>query len=266
MFTTLTLKSMMQLILGLPFFLLTLLPTTTAQLFGSIESGDNLPQLPAIPSQLSAAAHAASSVASVANAEASLMAFQNEIGISSSLPNLSLPDPCGPPSQPVAYSNSLSTCTANVTTNNTDFATPSHYGVSCQYCDGSSGHQIPNITTCKNEMIAICEKLVGFYGAPPTDQWVFGNQGGNCTLAFWLPQGGAPPPSYKRCVDQIFLLIADTCLEPKYNVGTVNLAQTPDMQAFNSTAPAGSYSTGFAVDTGYPSYIMLAQQSSNDYD
>ncbi len=47
--------------------------------------------------------------------------------------------------------------------------------------------------------------MAGFYGLPATDAWVVTpNQSGNCTFGFWLPKGGAPPPSYARCVDQIF--------------------------------------------------------------
>ena len=259
----------MQLLLSLSFFLFALLSTTYASPAGMsalnsvFESPQEVAPLPAIPSQLTGAAHAVSSVAAVAATEASLVAYPNSIGISSGTPNISLPYPCGPANQVAAPANSVSTCKESVAINSTAFANASTYGVGCQYCNTSSSIQVPNITTCENEIISLCYKMAGVYGAPATNDWVFGNAGGKCTLGFWLPEGGASPPSYERCVDQIFLLIANTCLDPKYNLGTVNIAKVPDIQAFNSSAKSGTCSTGFAVDADYPSYIMLAQQSTD---
>lgn len=262
----------MQLLLSLPFFLFALLSTTYASpadisaLDSVFESPQEVPPLPIIPPQLTEAAHAASSVAAVAATEASLVAYQNSIGISSGTPNNSLPNPCDPANQVAAPANSVSTYKESVAITSIAFTNASTYGVSYHYCNTSSSLQVPNITTCENEMISLCYKMAGVYDTPATNDWVFNNAGGNCTLEFWMPKGGASPPSYARCVNQIFLLIANTCLEPKYNLGTVNIAKVPDIQAFNSSAKSGTCSTGFAIDADYPSYIMLAQQSTDVND
>lgn len=71
-----------------------------------------------------------------------------------------------------------------------------------------------------------------------------------------LPEGGAPPPSYDRCYDQIVSPMHGVCGEPKYNAGSVNIQVMPSYVD-------GRMSTGLPVDGKYPSYVMVPQQSYN---
>ncbi len=167
-------------------------------------------------------------------------------------------DPCGPPLQAPLSSETCSTCHKNVTVTNT--TSPLIYGITCS---NDPTREPLNTTGCANAMISICYTMAGFYGLPATDAWVVTpNQSGNCTFGFWLPKGGAPPPSYARCGNQIFGVSAGTCMEPGFNVGSVNLRELPSAGALNVSVKVGEYGTGMPVDGAYPSYVMVAQKRS----
>lgn len=69
-----------------------------------------------------------------------------------------------------------------------------------------------------------------------------------------LPEGGAPPPSYERCYEQIISPMHGACGEPKYNAGSVNIRVMPSYVG-------GKLSMGMAVDENFPSYVMVPQKS-----
>ena len=239
--------------------------------------------LPPVPSQLTVPASAATFAASVASAEATALAIQNTYGISTGAPNDLLPDPCGPPTQASAKANSLSTCHTNVCTKKPN--TSQSYGVTCLPSDSAATSiisQTLDLNACANAMIEICYTMAGSYGPPATDEWVFTNGtttgpqnsigakgGGNCTLGFWLPSGGAAAPSFLRCVDGIFSPLVETCgggaKSVAGNGGSVNLAIMPGFGIASNGEGEGGVNevgitggSGVAVDSGYPSYFVVA--------
>ena len=174
----------------------------------------------------------------------------NEVGISAGSPNNALADPCGPPVQ--AADGGISTCHANVSV--ADTTSQTYYGV---HCLNDKTGEVLQQGSCADALYTICQQISGMWGAKyqTTNEWIWSTTGGNCSFGYWLPEGGAPPPSNDRCTDQIMSPINDACKGPTYNVGTVNLRTLPAADALGRT------SNGSAVDAGYPSYIMVAQQS-----
>ena len=236
--------------------------------------------LPPVPSQITVPASVATYAASIASAQATALSIENNQGISTGTPNDSLPDPCGPPQQVSAPAKSLSTCRTNITTNHT--STPQYYGVTClnESTAPPSITRTLDVNACANAMIEICYTLAGSYGSPATDEWVFTNGtstgpdrsagpegGGNCTVGFWLPSGGAPAPSFLRCVDGIFGPMVGACGGTKqvgYG-GSVNLETLPGFSVASSGDEEGGViavgvagGTGVAVEGGYPSYFFVA--------
>ncbi|KAK4693843.1 hypothetical protein P7C71_g3630, partial [Lecanoromycetidae sp. Uapishka_2] len=202
--------------------------------------------------QASAASAASASDAAASSAAATLI-YQNTAGISSGNSNISLPDPCGPPIQAPGLMNSVSTCHLNVSVAN--ITEPQAYGVQCLH-DNTT--YILDKNACFDAMDLMCDALCGFHAPPPRDQWVWSNQTGNCTFGFWLPTGGAPPPSYDRCTAQITAAMVDACVAPAYNVAAVNLKELPSA-TFNETTGQVEGGSGVPVDGGYLSFIMVAQ-------
>ena len=271
------------------FQLLPLLPFTLAS---------GIYDLPPVPSQLVNPSRVATFAASVASAKATALSLDNDLGISTGIPNPELPDPCGPPIQAPGVANSSSTCHSEVITNRTK--ADQAYGATCL---NEASAPLPitqelDVKACANAMIQICYALAGSYGEPPTDKWVFTNGsaldqygsfgsegGGNCTAGFWLPKGGAPAPSFLRCVDGIFAPLVQACGGKVKNAGSiagnggpatgavetvgyggsVNLAVLPGFSVAQAGENAGGVDevgveggTGVAVDSGYPSYFIVA--------
>lgn len=182
--------------------------------------------------------------------EAARESINNNLGISSGIPDDTHADPCGPPSQPRldAGADEASTCHQNVSVAHLNQA--SSYGVQCQ--NDNTGY-ILNQTTCAAAMATVCFQIAGMQGSvyQATDKWFYSTWKDNCTFGYWLPSGGAPPPSLDRCYEQIMEPMNEACTEEKgWNVGSVNLKELP-----------GVAGTGLPVDGTYPSYVMIAQGS-----
>ena len=178
----------------------------------------------------------------------------SDTGISSGTPNNTLPDPCGPPNQDPGAAGSKSTCHQNVSV--ADVTAKEEYGV---FCINDNTGEVLDQGTCSDAMYTICDQITGSFGSgtgyQATNKWIWSTQDGNCTFGYYLPEGGAPPPSSERCYNQIITPMNSACQGPKYNVGAVNLAALPGLDA------SGAQFTGTAVNAGYPSYIMVAQKS-----
>ena len=190
------------------------------------------------------------------NAETSATAAANNaLGISVGSPNYTLPDPCGPPVQPPGEPSSKSTCDASLDIS--DLASPKYYGVQCR--NDNSGETIDTNGCWSSDAIQdICFQISGMYGSKyqDTGKWLWSTQTGNCTFGYWLPEGGAPPPSHERCeVDIYEPMITECGGRGDANVGSVNLRDIPSANA------SGIMSNGTAVNSDYPSYIMVAQSS-----
>ena len=211
---------------------------------------------PAIAPATSASTPDISATKTVNNAYTSATAIeaaQNSAGISSGNVNNSLPDPCGPAVQNPEPAGSRSTCHTNVSVADTRY--PSRYGVQCLN-DGTG--EVLDQNTCAGAIYTICYQISGLWSTryQATNQWIWSTENGNCTFGYWLPKGGAPPPSYDRCRDQIMAPMNDKCTGPDYNVGAINLKELPA-----ADSRTGIVTTGKALDGGWPSYIMVAQQS-----
>ena len=188
-----------------------------------------------------------------ASSALSALDAQKTAGISIGKPNDTLPDPCGPPNQPPGKANSASTCHANVST--ADITSSEYYGVQCLTDDTG---ELIDMMSCSDSADTVCEQISGLWGSDyqTTDKWIWSTEGGNCTFGYWLPEGGAPPPSKARCLNMIYGPMISACGEGLYNVGSVNLRERPSASANAIT------SNGTAVDPGWPSYIMVAQSSA----
>lgn len=81
--------------------------------------------------------------------------------------------------------------------------------------------------------------------------------GGDCTFGYWLPAGGAPAPSFDRCVKQIYGPTREKCGSGGFNVGSVNIASG----GLPEGLVEGSVGTGVTVRGDYPSYVMLPLKS-----
>ncbi|KAL6712917.1 hypothetical protein ACLMJK_009472 [Lecanora helva] len=238
-------------------------------------------QLPPVPSRLTAPASVATYAASVASAQATALSTQNAYGISTGTPDFSLPDPCGPPQQVSASPGTLSTCHLNISI--ADTTSTSAYGATCLKTSDPALASITrtlDVNACANAMIEICYALSGTYGPPAQDAWVFTNGtqtsssssfgedgGGNCTMGFWLPEGGAPAPSFLRCVDGIFGPLVGTCGSERKGGGgggAVNLEVLPGFGVGRGGENEGGVDrvgvggTGVAFESGYPSYFFVA--------
>ena len=248
----------------------------------TLTSAIGIYNLPPVPSQLTVPASVATYAASVASAQATGLSTHNNLGISTGTPNASLPDPCGPPNQPSGTATTHSTCHADICTNHTTL--PQKYGATCLLTndtDITPITQVIDANACANAMIEICYTIAGSYGPPAMNKWVFTNGtttspeysagsegGGNCTVGFWLPSGGAPAPSFLRCVDSIFSPLLATCGGKERGSGSggsVNLQTLPSFGVATGGLDVGgvdeigaSGSTGMAVDAGYPSYLLVA--------
>ncbi|KAL6719467.1 hypothetical protein ACLMJK_003707 [Lecanora helva] len=187
-----------------------------------------------------------------ASSVSAALAAQSSAGISLDNPDNSLSDPCGPPSQPPGDASSKSTCHANVSVAET--SSKQAYGV---YCMNDKTGEALNHNSCDDAMWTICDMIAGGWGSEyqTPDRWTWSTQNGNCTFGYWLPKGGAPPPSPDRCRKQILAPMSEKCRGPEYNVGAVNLRKLPSADA------SGITGTGLPVDGQYPSYIMVAQKS-----
>jgi len=142
-----------------------------------------------------------------------------------------------------------------------DITSQEYYGVQC--LNDNTG-EILQQGTCSDAIMTICDQMTGLLGSSyeVTNKWIWSTPGGNCTFGYWVPEGGAPAPSYDRCLKQIYGPMNDKCRGPEFNVGSINLRELP--KAVN-----GVVTNGMAVEPGYPSYIMVAQSSMwgvNDED
>ena len=214
--------------------------------------------------QASLAAYAASTSAAYAATAIPPLPWSSQAasGISFGTTNDSLPDPCGPPVQKAAPANSTSTCHVNVSI--ADTTTPTAYGVQC--LNDESGY-ILNSTTCAAAQVDICDKIsaattVGHpLHDPPVNQWVWSaTSGANCTMGFWLSEGGAPVPSYMRCMTQIYQVMMEACNgeggEGKggWNGATVNMR--------NGTTTLADGDKPVVVAEGYASFVLGAWSSN----
>ena len=197
----------------------------------------------------------AEAAAAAASAAADATLVQNVAGISAGVSNLSLPDPCGPPLQAPGIEDSIATCHLNVSVSDTSM--PQAYGVQCLH-DNTT--YILDEGTCTSALATICYTLSGGHGSPVKDQWVWSDETGNCTFGFWLPTGGAPPPSIERCQTQILAPMKDACQPPQFNVAAINLRELPSAK-MNETTGVIKGNSGLPVDGGYLSFIMVAQGS-----
>lgn len=196
-------------------------------------------------------ASASAAISAAAARSSALIMDQIGAGISLGTTNDSLPDPCGPPDQLPGVSNSSSTCHHNVSVTNT--TSKQYYGV---HCLNDNTSEVLDQDACLYAKDTICKYMSGSLSTAYqiTNKWIWSVQEGNCTFGYWLPEGGAPPPSYKRCSEQIMTPMNEACVGPTWNVGSINLKELP---AANATAVT---STGKPVLGGWPSYIMVAQQ------
>jgi len=239
-----------------PTLLLTLslaFPPSSSATTGTVPNDPYRDQSRSIARAQASASFTAAAAAAQSSTAAATLLYQNTAGISSGNSNISLPDPCGPPDQAPGLMNSVSTCHLNVSVE--DITKPQAYGVQCLH-DNTT--YILDEATCAKAMATICYTLCGFHGPPPRDQWVWSDEGGNCTFGFWLPTGGAPPPSYDRCSTQITAAMAQACTPPSYNVAAVNLKELPSATV-NETTGQMEGGSGLPVDGGYLSFIMVAQ-------
>lgn len=201
------------------------------------------------PAQQSAVAAERATV----SATEALVISQNNQGISAGAVVPANPDPCGPPTgQAPGVAGSLSTCHANVSV--ADLGQPSYYGVQCT--NDNSGFTLEQ-GTCLDSLLTVCDQISGQWGVQyqDTDTWIWSTEDGNCTFGYWLPKGGAPPPSDGRCQEQITSVISQSCAGPVFNAGGVNV------KAFPSAGASNTSSTGLPVDPMYPSYVMMPFKS-----
>ena len=205
--------------------------------------------------QNSSAAAEAQAAAAAAQAQ---IVNDNLRGISSGALNPNAVDPCGPPnSLTPGPPGSFKTCHRNVSTkyatSGNALAANTAYGVNC--LNDGTGYTLDQ-DTCADSVGAICLQISGIWGTKyqTPNQWIWSTENGNCTFGYWLPANGAPPPSDERCREGIIGVMNDACRGPEYNAASVNLVQLPWSNASGS-------GTGQAVDAGYPSYVMVAQQS-----
>ncbi len=200
---------------------------------------------------------AQSSAASVARAQAqalsSAVSYGNSVGIASGTPNATLPDPCGPPLQPPGAAQSLSTCTQNVSV--ADLGSHSYYGLNCW---NDTTKPALDLGSCSDAIYVICDDIsTGGELYTKTNKWIWSTVGGNCTFGYWLPAGGAPAPSFDRCLRQIYGPMREKCRGPRFNVGSVNIAS----DGLPDGLVSGTVGTGVAVRGDYPSYVMFPLKS-----
>ena len=215
------------------------------------------------------AAYAAStSSAAVATATPPLpWSQQISTGLSFGTPNASLPDPCGPTTQPPGPANSTSTCHANVSVVDTGNSTA--YGVQC-FNDGTENQL--NATSCSVAQANICGQLCAAttVGTPLRDprynEWVWNApnaESGKCSMGFWLPdpkEGGAPVPSYGRCVGQIFQVMMDACSSQHgWNGASVNLRDMNGTVVGDGHEGREGEGKPVPVRRGYASYVIMAK-------
>lgn len=196
----------------------------------------------------------AASVAQVlAHALQSAVSYGDSVGIAAGTPNPVLPDPCGPPVQSPAAANSISTCTKNVSV--ADLSAHSYYGVNCW---NDTTKPALDLSSCSDALYVICNHIsTGGELYNKTDKWIWSTPGGGCTFGYWLPSGGAPAPSFDRCVDQIYSPMKEKCAAPGFNVGSVNIASGGLPEGLVN----GNVGTGVPVRGEYPSYVMLPLES-----
>ena len=191
-----------------------------------------------------------------------------------SLPTASAPpkqpngDPCGPDIQDNPnYPNTCNLTPSLVTV-------PSPYGINCTRTIDVDRY--PALRTqwdvCAASLESICRKMED----PRTTngRWIWSMLAGHCALGFWLPpmKGAAPRPSTSRCLN-IFTAMVDSCstTTATSNLGSINLLVPPGFNATYwlsgadpSTGPSNDiYSTGQAVNVGYPSYIVAESISTS---
>lgn len=149
-------------------------------------------------------------------------------------------DPCGP----FDHTNDagFSTCTASVIPGG-----PSPYGIVC----GKDSDITLAVKTgrCAISAQGMCIALAKGELSAGEWHWTGDASATPCRVGVFLAAGDsvAPLPSYKRCLNQIFQPLVFSCLNSRYNIGTVNLKQLPDYTKNFS---------GLAVNPGYHSYVM----------
>lgn len=111
---------------------------------------------------------------------------QYALGISAGAVNVSAPDPCGPPIQPLGGPpGSNSTCNKSVSV--AALNQPQYYGVQCTSIEG--GMQLD--TTCVAAATRLCQQISGQVGSQyqQTNKWIWSQdvpeQSGNCTFGVW---------------------------------------------------------------------------------
>ena len=148
-------------------------------------------------------------------------------------------DCCGPTGRPGILPDTCFT-TVNVT------STPSTYNVNC-FADGTGSKLDTSAPNSYYTATVICDAVTS--GRVPPNKWYWAMPQEGFTLGVWLPgkQGDAPCPFWDQCVTSIYYHMIQGCgTSAGNNGGSVNLAKLPDVTQ-----------TGVAVDSGYPSYIMV---------
>ncbi|KAL8710515.1 MAG: hypothetical protein Q9220_004948 [cf. Caloplaca sp. 1 TL-2023] len=136
----------------------------------------------------------------------------------------------------------FSTCTASVIPGG-----PAPYGIVCGR-DSSIAISI-KMDDCAKACQSICLLLVSNQLSFGEWHWSADNLRTGCRAGIFLSneQSRAPLPNYRRCLNQIYQPLVMSCVNSKYNIGTVNIRQPPD---------ANSNFTGTVVNPAYPAFIV----------
>ncbi|KAI4258821.1 MAG: hypothetical protein LQ352_001032 [Teloschistes flavicans] len=149
-------------------------------------------------------------------------------------------DACGP----FEHQNDagFSTCTSAVVPGG-----PAPYGIVCGHDDSITVQIRQN--TCARSAKYMCYWLVTHALNAGEWHWTADDDLTDCRVGVYLSAlpGAAPQPNYRRCLNQIFQPLVMSCVNSKYNVGTVNIKALPDYTKND---------TGQTVNPGYHAYII----------
>ncbi|KAL8698143.1 MAG: hypothetical protein Q9201_006735 [Fulgogasparrea decipioides] len=137
----------------------------------------------------------------------------------------------------------FSTCVSSVVPGG-----PAAYGI---VCGRDSSVTVPiRKDTCARSAKYMCYWLVQGDLAAGEWHWTGDNDLTDCRVGVYLSAlpGAAPRPNYRRCLNQIFQPLVQSCMTTgRYNVGTVNIKALPDHTTNN---------TGQTVNPGYAAFIV----------
>ncbi|KAL8952574.1 MAG: hypothetical protein Q9222_001528 [Ikaeria aurantiellina] len=149
-------------------------------------------------------------------------------------------DACGP----FNHENDagFSTCTASVIPGG-----PAPYGIVCGR--DSAVSILIKQDDCAKACQSICLLLVQNQLSAGEWHWSADSLATGCRAGVYLSNevSRAPLPNYRRCLNQIYQPLVLSCVNTRYNIGTVNIRQPPD---------ANTNFTGEVVNSGYPAFIV----------